>query len=255
MLLKDMGRAGLAVMVLGTAACAAEPSDNATPTQAPTSSTSPPAPSSTSESGVSTTNPAAAGHEWHRVNLGFVSAYLLYRSGEAALVDTGVAGSEAAIEAALSEIGLAWDVVGHVVVTHKHDDHQGSLEAALARSGAPWYAGAGDMAAISADSPGMAVGDGDSVFDLQVIETPGHTPGHIAVLDPVGGVLVAGDALTGTGQGVAGPNTGFTEDMDLANVSITKLAGFNYEVALFGHGDPVVSDASTLVAELADDLG
>jgi len=256
MLLKDMGKAGLAVMVLGTAACAAEPSDTpTTPTPEPTSSSSPPAPSSTFESGVPTTNPAAAGHVWHRVNLGFVSAYLLYRGGVAALVDTGVAGSEAAIEAALGEIGLAWDAVGHVVVTHKHDDHQGSLEAALTRSGAPWYAGAGDMAAISADTPGMAVGDGDSVFDLQVIETPGHTPGHIAVLDSVAGVLVAGDALTGTGPGVAGPNTGFTEDMNLANASITKLAGFDYEVALFGHGDPIESGASTLVAELAADLG
>jgi hypothetical protein len=33
------------------------------------------------------------GHSWHRVNLGFVSAYIVYRGEEATIVDTGVDGS------------------------------------------------------------------------------------------------------------------------------------------------------------------
>jgi hypothetical protein len=41
------------------------------------------------------------------VNLGFVSAYLLVRGGEAAVVDTGVTGSDGAISTALTGIGLA----------------------------------------------------------------------------------------------------------------------------------------------------
>ena len=45
---------------------------------------------------------------WTRVNLGFVSAYILVRGGEAAIVDTGVAGSARAIEAALGAVGLDW---------------------------------------------------------------------------------------------------------------------------------------------------
>jgi hypothetical protein len=43
--------------------------------------------------------------------------------------------------------------------------------------------------------------------------------------------------------------------MEMANASVAKLAGFDYEVALFGHGEPVLSDASSLVAELAESLG
>lgn len=99
------------------------------------------------------------------------------------------------------------------------------------------------------------MGNGDSVFDLQIIETPGHTPGHISVLDPVGGILVAGDALNGESGGVAGPNPQFSDDMDLANASVAKLAEFEYEIALFGHGEPVVAGASSQVATLAESLG
>jgi glyoxylase-like metal-dependent hydrolase (beta-lactamase superfamily II) len=258
MILRDMGKAGLAIMVLGTAACSTDPTDNATPTEEPATSTGPPDPTTTTAaaaaSTTSTTSPPA-GHDWHRVDLDFVSAYILYRGGEAALVDTGVRGSEASIEAALGEIGLGWGDVGHLIVTHRHPDHQGSVEAVITASGAPWYAGAGDIDAVTASTDGVSVGDGDTVFDLQIIETPGHTPGHIAVLDPLSGVLVAGDAINGENGGVAGPNAQFSEDMDLANASVSKLAGFEYEIALFGHGEPVVGGASSQVAALAESLG
>jgi glyoxylase-like metal-dependent hydrolase (beta-lactamase superfamily II) len=257
MLLRDMGKAGLAVVVLGVTACAEEPTEEATPTdEVETTSTSrrSTSTSSTSAGGTSSTG-SAASHLWHRVNLGFVSAYILHRNGEAAVVDTGVEGSETSIETALSEVGVGWDSVGHLIVTHKHPDHQGSVDAVLDASGAPWYAGTGDIGLITAASDGSAVGDGDSVFGLEIIETPGHTPGHISVLDPKAGILVAGDALNGADGGVAGPNPDFSEDMDLADASVVKLAGFDYEVALFGHGEPVLEGASGLVVELADSLG
>jgi glyoxylase-like metal-dependent hydrolase (beta-lactamase superfamily II) len=254
MLLRDMGKAGLAVMFLGTAACASEATENATPTPPTSDDTSTtPSSSSTSATGGESTSSSAAnrGLEWHRVDLGFVSAYLIYRSGEAFVVDTGVSDSQGAIEQALIEIGLGWDSVGGVIITHKHPDHQGSLEAVLGASSAPWYAGAGDIQAINASTEGRPVGDGDRVFDLEIIETPGHTPGHVSVLDSAGGVLVAGDAINGDGGGIVGPNPGFSEDMELAIASVAKLAGFEYEVVLFGHGEPVTESGSSLVSELA----
>lgn len=82
------------------------------------------------------------------------------------------------------------------------------------------------------------------------VEAP-HRPGN---RNPFSGVLVAGDALNGEGGGVVGPNPGFSEDMTMANSSVIKLAGFGYEVALFGHGEPVVSGASRTVGALADTL-
>jgi glyoxylase-like metal-dependent hydrolase (beta-lactamase superfamily II) len=259
MIIKDLGRAGLAVLVLGAAACSEDPTGNATPTEeqgtTPTGGvTTTAAPAGTSSSEVAVTQ----GHQWHRVNLGFVSAYILYRDGEAAIVDTGVGGSDGSIEAALGEIGLGWGDVGTVVVTHLHPDHQGGLPAIISATtdSLPWFAGAADLDGIDAPVPGQAVGDGDTVgHGLQIIDTPGHTAGHISVLDPVAGILVAGDALNGADGGLTGPNPQFSPDMDLANESVAKLAGFDYEVALFGHGEPVLSGASGLVADLAASLG
>lgn len=254
-----MGKAGMAVLVLGTAACASEVTaggdtsstsgDNGTPDE-------PQAASTTSTTPSQTTQPASSGSSFHRVNLGFVSAYILYRSGEAALVDTGVSGSDGAIAAALTEIGLGWDAVGHVIVTHKHPDHQGSLPAVLSQApDAQWYAGAGDMAAITVDTEGIVVGEGEAIFDLQIIETPGHTPGHVSVHDPMAGILLAGDAMNGADGGVVGANPDFTEDMQLANASIRRLAGFDYDVVLFGHGEPILQGGSEAVADLASTLG
>lgn len=257
MLLRDMGRAGLAIVVFGAAACSSDETGDPTTTVRGTTSTPPNSEGgqTTSTSGApSTTGGTTSSSDWHRVDLGFVSAYLLYRNGEAALVDTGVEESQGAIEAALGEIGLGWESVGHLIVTHQHPDHQGSVGAVLSASEAHWYAGQGDIDAIAASVEGTVVGDGDTVFDLTIIETPGHTPGHISVLDPAAGILVAGDALNGTDGGVAGANPDFSEDMGAANASVVKLADFDYEVALFGHGEPVLEAASERVGDLADSL-
>jgi glyoxylase-like metal-dependent hydrolase (beta-lactamase superfamily II) len=186
------------------------------------------------------------------VNLQFVSAYILYRGGEAALVDTGVGGSAAAIQAALGEAGLDWDAIGHVILTHKHPDHVGSVDEVMTQaSGATLYAGAADIPEIGSATAPQAVGDDDSVFGLEIIESPGHTPGHISVLDAAAGILVTGDALNGTGGGVGPPDPGFSEDMTVAMESVLKLGGFSYEVALFGHGEPLLEGASAAVAALA----
>ncbi len=177
------------------------------------------------------------------MNLGFVSAYVLARGGEAAVVDTGTAGSEGDIAAALERIGLGWDAVGHVIVTHRHSDHVGGLGPVLQAlpPEAIGYAGAEDIPVIPSPESLVAVADGDDVFGLTIIATPGHTPGHISVLDEVGGILIAGDALGTTAGQVAGPNPQFTPDMATALESVAKLGTFQFETLLVGHGDPIVS--------------
>ncbi len=256
MAIAEIGKAGLAIAVFGAAACTSETAGPSTDSTDPVVGSSTPP---TSTTAAETTTTTSAGSSFERVDLGFVSAYILYRGGEAALVDTGVSGSEGAIEEALGRIGLGWDAVGHVIVTHKHPDHQGSLGAIVALAPtAQVYAGAEDIPAMETVASPIAVGDGEQVFGLEIIETPGHTAGHISVLDTVAGILVTGDALNGVasgGGGVAGPDSGFSEDMTAAVESVVKLAGFTYEVALFGHGPPVLVGASGMVNALAPSLG
>jgi glyoxylase-like metal-dependent hydrolase (beta-lactamase superfamily II) len=257
----DLGRGAFAIAIVSIAGCAPNLAASPAPTGQATTGTGPtPPPGSSAGSGATpagTTPPAGSpsatgvGHAWERVNLGFVSAYLLVRDGEAALVDSGVAGSEGAILDSLGELGLGWDAVAHVILTHKHGDHAGSLNAAFAAApAAVGYAGAEDIPGIAADRALTSVGDGDTVFGLQIVTSPGHTAGSISVLDPVAGVLVVGDAMGTSGGKPQLPGTQFTADMALAKQSIVKLGGLTFETLLVGHGDPIEAGAAALVAEL-----
>lgn len=188
---------------------------------------------------------------WRRVNLGFVSAYVIAHNGEIAVVDTGVEGSAGEIEASITGLSMTWDDVGHVILTHAHPDHVGSLAAVLGRAPeATAYIGEGDVQAVTSPHPLRLVGDGDTIMGLEVIETPGHTPGHISVLDPRLDLLVAGDALVGVDGTAGGPDPRFTDDLAQAAGSVAKLADLEFEVVVFGHGEPVESDGSRAVADL-----
>lgn len=181
-----------------------------------------------------------------------MSAYVLVRGGEAVIVDTGVAGSEGAIGESLKAVGLGWDAVAHVILTHKHADHAGSVSAVLeSATGATGYAGAADLPSITSARPLTAVADGDTVFGLRIVSSPGHTMGHVSVYDAVGGLLVAGDALNNSTGTLAGSNPSYTEDMTAAKATVAKLGALTFETLLVGHGEPITSGASAVVAALA----
>jgi len=208
----------------------------------------------TTSAGDTTTTATGDQASYLRVNLGFVSAYLVIRGQEAAVVDTGVSGSEGAIEAALGAAELTWAEVAHVILTHHHPDHVGSINAVMeAASGATGYIGEADLDNVNSPRDLVAVKDGDAVFGLQVIHTPGHTAGHISLLDPSAGVLVAGDAINGANGGVVGPDQEFSEDHTQALASVGKLVGYDYETIYFGHGEPVLAGGSALVTQLLRD--
>ena len=272
--LARLGLGSVAVALLGPAACSTESRTGDTFAAPPSpeevrSTQGSAAPGATSPGATSpettapgTTGPAAEETlSWERVSLGFVSAYVLRRGRRGVVVDTGVSGSEGAIEQGLASLDLAWADIDHVVLTHHHPDHVGSLGAVVElASAATVYAGEGDIPQISSPRPPVAVGDGDEVLGLLVVETPGHTPGSISVLDEASGVLVVGDALNGgdavggVAGTVAGANPDFSSDMAVAADTVRKLAALSFETALFGHGEPVLSGASDQVAQLASEL-
>jgi glyoxylase-like metal-dependent hydrolase (beta-lactamase superfamily II) len=257
--LADMGKGAFALAVVSLAACSPAAVATSTPSRSAAGSAGPsPASPSGGASGSAAAPPsqppAGSGGDtvtWARVNLGFVSAYILVRGGEAAIVDSGVAGSADEIATSLSGVGLDWSNVGHLILTHHHNDHQGSAADVLTQApDAAGYAGAEDIPAITVPRPLTAVGDGDEVFGLRIVTTPGHTAGSISVLDPVGGIVVVGDALRTDAGKPALPGGQFTVDMNQAKQSIVKLGGLSFETLLVGHGDPIEGGASTAVAAL-----
>jgi glyoxylase-like metal-dependent hydrolase (beta-lactamase superfamily II) len=258
--LADLGKGAFAIAVVGFAGCSPTGQQTRPPSspggEPPSVGGSGASPSLSGQFQPPGSSPAGGGVEWTRVNLGFVSAYVLARSGEAAVVDTGVARSADAIESSLAGIGLGWDAVGHVILTHRHPDHAGSAADVLNRaSGATGYAGAADIPAITVPRSLTAVADGDKVFDLTIVATPGHTAGHVCVLDPVAKLLVAGDALNNRTGTLAGSSPQNTDDPEAAKASVVKLAKLSFDTALFGHGEPIEGRASEKVAQLAASLG
>ena len=255
------GKSTAALAILGPVAAACASSGSSVSSGATTitsaaaeSSTQPPTTSSSDldEPTTADSSELPAG-QWSRANLGNVSAYVLARGSELAIVDTGLPGSADAIGTTITDLGFTYDDVKHVVLTHFHGDHAGSIGAVLAAApNAVGYTGELDLDRIDADLRPLV--DGDAVLGMQVLHTPGHTPGHIALFDELTSTLVAGDAMNGRDGGVTGANPNFTPDMATAGESIKKMAQLQFDDVYFGHGEPVIGGASSAVMDLAAQL-
>lgn len=155
------------------------------------------------------------------VRFGMMNAYLVREDDGLTLVDTGMGMAK--------PIGAAADALGapivRIVLTHAHGDHVGSLDALVAtRPETEVAIGLRDARLLAKDktpepgepadaklrgsypgvtaSPSRLLVPGDRVGSLEVHAAPGHTPGHIALLDVRDGTLLCGDAYSTLG-GVA----------------------------------------------------
>ena len=98
------------------------------------------------------------------------------------------------------------------------------------------------------------VADGDrlpEVFGgLEVIATPGHSPGHTAFWQPDKRVLFCGDVIMRF-AGLSLPFTAYTPDMEENRRSVARLAELDARVVCFGHGPPLTRGASEAVRRFA----
>ena len=118
-------------------------------------------------------------------------------SGNVALVDAPEAEP---IEAALHVLG--WTLT-HIFITHHHGDHIDGVEH-LRSKGTVTVVGSSEDASrlpilTEAVNPGESFRWGD--IEVRVIDTPGHTVGHVVYHMPEPGVLFSGDTLFAMGCG------------------------------------------------------
>jgi glyoxylase-like metal-dependent hydrolase (beta-lactamase superfamily II) len=152
---------------------------------------------------------------------GFVNAYLVPEDDGVTLVDTTLRGGGKAIRAAADSLGAP---IVRIALTHAHGDHIGALdELAEALPGVEVLISRRDARFLHKDmtldpdepqvklrggypgartQPTRTFSSGDMIGSLEVVASPGHTPGHVAFLDRRDGTLLAGDAYSTLG-GVA----------------------------------------------------
>lgn len=155
---------------------------------------------------------------------------------------------EAALDALLEGSGARRRVHG-ILVTHHHADHWGGVARLKAKYGVPVYAHAWTAPKVGADAP-MEGGEtiellpeGERPWKLEVLSTPGHTPGHLALFERASGTIVAGDLVSGLSTVVVDPPEG---DMALYVASIRRLAELPATLILPGHGPPIGGPAHRL---------
>ena len=86
---------------------------------------------------------------------------------------------------------------------------------------------------------------------IEVIHTPGHTPGHICLYLKSYRLLIAGDELRLEDGVLVGPVEAHTFDMPQALQSLKKLAAYDIETVICFHGGVYGPDAAGRIAELA----
>ena len=185
---------------------------------------------------------------------GFSTISLLTVGGRRVLVDTGPASRRTMLVETLRGRGLSPEEIDLVVLTHMHWDHCANADlfpnarvlvhpkeidyANNPRRGdhnvASYYA---DMLSRLRVEP---VSDGDRIVEgVSVMDTPGHTKGHVSVSVSVDGrdVLVSGDAMPDGGTVRRGLPYNVFWDVDDAAASVEKMVA-SADVFYPGHDRP-----------------
>jgi glyoxylase-like metal-dependent hydrolase (beta-lactamase superfamily II) len=212
----------------------------------------------------------------HIVPMGFANAFLIEGDNGLTLIDAGFVGKESAVFGAIRRLGRSPDELKHLVFTHAHPDHIGSAAAIVRATGARTYMHTLDIPIAESGGPFRPMTpapgllgrvlcnlffDPDELLDpvtidepltpgetlpiaggFEVIHVPGHCAGQVALLWSPGRMLFAADVCTNI-MGLSDP-VGF-ENLEEGRMSQRKLASLSFDAVGFGHGKPIVRDAST----------
>jgi glyoxylase-like metal-dependent hydrolase (beta-lactamase superfamily II) len=212
------------------------------------------------------------------------NVYLVQGPSGPALIDCGMSKNTEWITGQLAEINLDPTQLKELILTHSHSDHCGGAESLRNTVAIPISASRIEspylkkktrlpyqslvqrlifwISDLAAGIPPLPVdrtleeGDRlDYLGGLEVLHTPGHTPGSISLLQREAGILICGDAVFNqhpvTGAvGLRQPLKLATVDPDLAKGSIQEIAALDLELLCPGHGPPLEGNIPELLTKL-----
>jgi len=199
---------------------------------------------------------------------------LTWDEKELVLIDTALPGQTDLLKQAVEQASFKFEKITKVILTHQDMDHIGSAKT-LAGLGAEILAHQDEAPYIQGDLTFVKLTDlesrfatlsqGELVFyermkrgaphfwvhidrllldgemldfcgGIQVLHTPGHTPGHIALFLKQSNILVAGDAANIFAGALVGADPNYTHDMARADISFVKLTACNPDFVVCCHG-------------------
>ncbi len=197
------------------------------------------------------------------------------------LVDTGVSQSAGKIADMLD--GRS---VSAIALTHAHGDHAGAMKRLATRWDVPVWCGAADreatqtgrlvvaptinrlrlgplanaLAGFDGVPVARALTEGDALAaGFTVLETPGHSPGHVSFWRASDRTLICGDVffnmhVATTIPGLRQPPALFTPDPEQNRESERKLAALEPSSIGFGHGPVLRGDGAAKVRDFVASL-
>jgi glyoxylase-like metal-dependent hydrolase (beta-lactamase superfamily II) len=206
--------------------------------------------------------------------LRFVNAYLVREDDGLTLVDTTTGRSADALLAAAAAAGAP---IRRIALTHGHGDHVGSLDTLKERLGgeaevlmpevdARIHAGEKVVDGKLPGSwpklrtrPDVLLAGGDRVGSLEVVPSPGHSPGHVAFVDTRDRTLIAGDVFTTYGGAAVSNHFHLrfplaamaTWDRDLDLESARRLRALDPALLAVGHGPALRGPAAPMDRAIA----
>ncbi|MDF3040860.1 MAG: putative Zn-dependent hydrolase, glyoxylase [Thermomicrobiales bacterium] len=211
---------------------------------------------------------------------GHVHAFLIDDGHDLTLIDTLADDDARRVLAALRRLGRSPADVKNIVLTHGHRSHLGGLAALKRMTGATVYAHEWESDIIAGERRAqpvtfrpvrplrtwwriyhlqlginfglkphipcpidVAIAEGDAIGPLQVLHTPGHSPGHLAFYWPERRTLIAGDAIA-TWPALAPGWPSFNLNPTQERASLRRMTEFDINAIGVGHGEPIVRDAA-----------
>jgi glyoxylase-like metal-dependent hydrolase (beta-lactamase superfamily II) len=210
----------------------------------------------------------------HHLSGSFVNFYLIAEPDGLTLIDTGLSRHFKTTLQAISHLDRSPADLKRIIITHSDGDHIGALADLKAICGARAYANPIEAQAIEKARPSRELKmqslqaqlfklaqplfkakpahidelleDGQVLpilGGLRVINTPGHTPGHISLYAPAAKILFCGDSMVAEKRGTLRCSSGMnTWDEEQARESVKIQAALGAEIICSGHG-PIVREA------------